>query len=286
MNLTHGITAILFASYGKINNNECNRREMMSKLLLPFGLIALNPRSAHSYESDIRRITLSSNKLKLGLKLKEVTIGNPQKTVITVEQVDPFGLGSRSNIEAGQILLDYTNPRDVVNRIQNGPFPLELKFATLVEGDAFGDLQNPLISPKDAMLVARQPIYDEKQSSQSKVITVQNGECSLKSRRGDVIGIDYTASYYSNGSQGGKIVYDSSAQRGTGMPYQFVLGSGDMIPGVDLGLYDMCVGEIREIQIPYQLAYGERGNKLFKIPKFTNLSWTVKLVELDAIRFD
>lgn len=286
MNLTQGITAILFASYGKINNNECNRREMMSKLLLPFGLITLNPRSAHSYESDIRTITLSSNKLKLGLKLKEVTIGNPQRTVITVEQVDPFGLGSRSNIEAGQILLDYTNPRDVINRIQNGPFPLELKFATLVEGDAFGDLQNPLISPKDAMLVARQPIYDEKLSSQSKIITLQNGECSLKSRRGDVIGIDYTASYYSNGSNGEKLVYDSSAQRGTGMPYQFVLGSGDMIPGVDLGLYDMCVGEIREIQIPYQLAYGERGNKLFKIPKFTNLSWTVKLVELDAIRFD
>lgn len=282
MNLTQGITAILFASYGKINNNECNRREMMSKFLLPFGLITLNPQSSHSYESGIKTITLSSNKLTLGVKLKEVTIGNPQRTVVIVEHVDPFGLGSTSNIEVGQILLDYTNPKDVVNRVQNGPFPIELKFTNLVQGDAFGDLQNPLISPKDAMLVARQPI----QSSQSKVITLQNGECSLKSKRGDVIGIDYTASYYSYGDHGDKIVYDSSAQRGTGMPYQFVLGSGDMIPGVDLGLYDMCVGEIREIQIPYQLAYGERGNKLFKIPQYTNLSWTVKLVDLDAIRFD
>ena len=37
------------------------------------------------------------------------------------------------------------------------------------------------------------------------------------------------------------VVYDSSAQRGTGLPYQMVLGSGDMLPGVDQGLSMTCV---------------------------------------------
>ena len=80
------------------------------------------------------------------------------------------------------------------------------------------------------------------------------------------------------------IVYDSLSRRGTGLPYQFVLGSGDMVLGVDLGLYDMCAGEVRKIEIPKELRYGDRGNRFFQISWGVRLSWTVELVAINSVR--
>ena len=82
------------------------------------------------------------------------------------------------------------------------------------------------------------------------------------------------------------IIYDASEFRGTGRPYQMVMGSGDMLPGVDQGLYDMCPGDVRLLQIPPPLAYGSRGNKLFKIPPDATLYWKVKLVSVNSVRKD
>lgn len=39
-----------------------------------------------------------------------------------------------------------------------------------------------------------------------------------------------------------------------------------MVKGLDLSLFDMCVGERRRIEIPARLAYGKKGSKLFGIP--------------------
>lgn len=39
-----------------------------------------------------------------------------------------------------------------------------------------------------------------------------------------------------------------------------------MLKGLDLSLFDMCVGERRKIEIPARLAYGRKGSKLFGIP--------------------
>lgn len=36
--------------------------------------------------------------------------------------------------------------------------------------------------------------------------------------------------------------------------------------GLDLSLFDMCVGERRKIEIPARLAYGRKGSKVFGIP--------------------
>mmetsp|Transcript_27231 Transcript_27231/g.35107 ORF Transcript_27231/g.35107 Transcript_27231/m.35107 type:complete len:81 (+) Transcript_27231:80-322(+) len=63
-----------------------------------------------------------------------------------------------------------------------------------------------------------------------------------------------------------------------------VLGSGDMLASVDQGLYDMSIGEIREIDIPSGLGYGNRGNKLFRIPPGARLFWTVELVSINTVR--
>lgn len=39
-----------------------------------------------------------------------------------------------------------------------------------------------------------------------------------------------------------------------------------MVKGLDLSLFDMCVGERRRIEIPARLAYGNKGSKVFGIP--------------------
>jgi len=39
--------------------------------------------------------------------------------------------------------------------------------------------------------------------------------------------------------------------------FEFVLGEGQVIAGWDLGLKDMCVGELRELVVPSQYGYGE-----------------------------
>jgi FKBP-type peptidyl-prolyl cis-trans isomerase len=102
----------------------------------------------------------------------------------------------------------------------------------------------------------------------------------MKSRRGDLLEITYEARIYRRDGP----VFDSSLDRGTGQPYQFVLGSGDMIAGVDLGLYDMCAGEQRELDIPPALGFGANGNRLFGIPDGSRLVWKVELVSINAVR--
>ena len=51
--------------------------------------------------------------------------------------------------------------------------------------------------------------------------------------------------------------FDSSRDRGT--PFDFTLGAGQVIKGWDQGLLGACVGEVRKLQIPPSLGYGDAG---------------------------
>ena len=80
------------------------------------------------------------------------------------------------------------------------------------------------------------------------------------------------------------VIYDANEWRGTGLPYSYVLGNNDVLRGVDLGTYDMCPGEIRELTIPPELGY-RNGSKLYKqIPPNSQLFWRIELVELNFIK--
>jgi hypothetical protein len=112
------------------------------------------------------------------------------------------------------------------------------------------------------------------------VLETPADSCNIKSRRNDLLEFNYEARI---GDKNGRI-YDASEIRGTGQPYAYVLGSGDLIPGVDQGLYDMCPGEVRALTIPPSIGYGPRGVNLFDIPPYTNIWWKVELVAVNFAR--
>lgn len=72
-------------------------------------------------------------------------------------------------------------------------------------------------------------------------------------------------------------VFDSSYERGD--PLDFVVGTGQVIPGWDEGISQMNVGGKAMLVIPSHLAYGDRGAGNL-IPPFSTLVFDVEVVEV------
>jgi len=97
-------------------------------------------------------------------------------------------------------------------------------------------------------------------------------DCTLKTRKGDKIRVHYTGKL-TNGEK-----FDSSHDRNDPLP--LTLGIGQVIPGWEEGLLDMCLNEKRILTIPSRKAYGSRGaGKL--IPPNSALVFDVELVGLE-----
>ena len=73
-------------------------------------------------------------------------------------------------------------------------------------------------------------------------------------------------------------VFDSSRERGE--PFSFTLGAGQVIQGWEQGVLGMQIGEIRILNIPPHLGYGERGAG-GSIPPNARLIFEVELLSLD-----
>jgi peptidylprolyl isomerase len=69
---------------------------------------------------------------------------------------------------------------------------------------------------------------------------------------GDVVQVHYVGVAYSTGEE-----FDASWDRGD--PLRFQLGVGQVIEGWDRGVQGMKVGGRRQLVIPPDLAYGDRG---------------------------
>lgn len=227
-------------------------------------------------------LRLESPNDKAGVALYDVTIGTPPRTVAAIQKVIS---NKTPKLQPGLILKDYPNSQAVVDRIRQGPYPIELEFYNLDSSN--GELGEALTA-KDALALSQrqsgpEPASAGPPSENTAYVkrTIQQGpNCRLRARRDDVLEIQYTAHI---GSLDG-IIYDASEFRGTGRPYQMVLGSGDVLPGVDQGLYDMCVSEKRQLEIPPSLAYGAKGNKIYRIPPNSRLVWEVELISISTMR--
>lgn len=69
---------------------------------------------------------------------------------------------------------------------------------------------------------------------------------------GDKVNVHYVGVAYSTGEE-----FDASWERGA--PLEFQLGAGQVIAGWDQGVQGMKVGGRRQLIIPPDLAYGDRG---------------------------
>lgn len=88
---------------------------------------------------------------------------------------------------------------------------------------------------------------------------------------GQHVKVDYTG-WLTNGKK-----FDSSV--GTGRPFDFTLGQAQVIKGWDEGIVGMKVGGKRQLHIPPDLAYGEKGYDTV-IPPNSTLIFDVRLVEV------
>lgn len=74
----------------------------------------------------------------------------------------------------------------------------------------------------------------------------------VEAKPGDVVSAHYVGVAFSTGDE-----FDASYNRGA--PLDFTVGVGQVIQGWDQGILGMKVGGRRRLEIPANLAYGERG---------------------------
>ncbi|CAN7125352.1 peptidyl-prolyl cis-trans isomerase FKBP15-2 [Brassica rapa] len=97
--------------------------------------------------------------------------------------------------------------------------------------------------------------------------------CEFKAHKGDRIKVHY------RGKLTDGTVFDSSFERGD--PFEFELGSGQVIEGWDQGLLGACVGEKRKLKIPAKLGYGEQGSPP-TIPGGATLIFDTELIAVNG----
>ena len=102
-------------------------------------------------------------------------------------------------------------------------------------------------------------------------ITVGVGQAA---QSGDAISVHYTG-WLASGKK-----FDSSRDRGT--PFNFRLGSGQVIQGWDRGLVGMQVGGVRRLTIPPDQGYGNRDVGGGLIPPNSTLISEVELLSIEG----
>ncbi len=108
-------------------------------------------------------------------------------------------------------------------------------------------------------------------------IRITNNGYGRAAEAGDRVSVHYTGWLYDEDApdnRGEK--FDSSVDRGD--RFQFTLGARQVIQGWDEGVAGMLIGETRELIIPPEMAYGDRGAGGV-IPPGATLVFEVELFE-------
>ncbi len=112
-------------------------------------------------------------------------------------------------------------------------------------------------------------ILNEKVMQDVSITVLKEGE-GKAAENNQTVKVHYTG-WLTDGTK-----FDSSLDRGE--PFSFVLGAGQVIQGWDKGVLGMKEGEIRRLEIPAEMAYGDRD--LGIIPANSELHFEVELIEV------
>ena len=106
--------------------------------------------------------------------------------------------------------------------------------------------------------------------------TLEEGEGEDIVEVGDTVGVDFVG-WLPNGLE-----FDNTASSGA-LPFSYTVGSGLVIKGFEEGLLGMKLYEMRQLVIPYQLAYGSVGwnFNMAYVPAYATLVFQVKVVVLE-----
>lgn len=109
---------------------------------------------------------------------------------------------------------------------------------------------------------------NEEIMNELKSTILKEGE-GAEAKSGSTVKVHYTG-WLLDGTK-----FDSSLDRG--MPFEFVLGAGQVIEGWDKGVLGMKKGEIRKLEIPAEMAYGD--NSVGAITPGSDLVFEVEMID-------
>ena len=153
-----------------------------------------------------------------------------------------YGIDGRST---GQTYNAYSNPRKPSNSAGKNDFLTDFK-----------------IVPKSKYKVHRNGL---------KVAVLKEGS-GIPLAKGMRLKVNYTG-WLETGKK-----FDSSV--GKGKPFEFTLGTGQVIKGWEEGMAGIKPGERRQLVIPARLGYGNRGTG--KIPPNSTLVFNVEAIAVEA----
>jgi FKBP-type peptidyl-prolyl cis-trans isomerase len=146
--------------------------------------------------------------------------------------------------------------------------------------DANRDSDQPAATTQPAVSAANAQAVEIEPGLTMKILRVGTGATA---EPGQIAIVHYTGWLYDDAAEGkrGK-KFDSSLDRD--QHFQFPLGAGRVIKGWDQGVVGMREGEIRELTIAPELAYGDKnvGNGL--IPPGSTLIFEVELARAHSVK--
>uniref|UniRef100_A0A3Q3X3Q3 peptidylprolyl isomerase n=1 Tax=Mola mola TaxID=94237 RepID=A0A3Q3X3Q3_MOLML len=139
---------------------------------------------------------------------------------------------------------------------------------------AYGEEGTGSKIPGSAVLVFDVHIIDFHNPSDNAEfsVTYKPDECKKQTKKGDYIKYHYNASLMD-----GTVIDSTYNYEKT---YNIVLGANQVVPGMEDGLLDMCVGERRHLVIPPHLGYGERGVS-GEVPGSAVLVFDIELIDME-----
>lgn len=131
------------------------------------------------------------------------------------------------------------------------------------------NLEETTISGNGEIEITDDNQTNETKGDQLKIEDIKIGD-GTEAKVGDIISVNYTGTL----TDGTK--FDSSYDRN--QPFEFNLGTNQVIKGWDIGVIGMKVGGKRKLTIPPDLAYGSRA--VDSIPANSTLIFEIELLEI------